>query len=90
MVERTAQLADANEQLRDREAALGRLYEKVVSAQEDERKRIARELHDDTSQSLAVLVMALDGALTALKAGLPPAWRRRRRSRSGPSRRSTA
>jgi signal transduction histidine kinase len=72
VVERTGQLAGANEQLRDREAALGRLYEKVVSAQEDERKRIARELHDDTSQSLAVLVMALDSALGALKAGLPP------------------
>jgi signal transduction histidine kinase len=72
VIDRTAQLAHVNEQLRDREAALARLYEKVVSAQEDERKRIARELHDDTSQSLAVLVMALDGALTALKAGLPP------------------
>jgi len=72
VIERTGQLAGANEQLRDREAALGRLYEKVVSAQEDERKRIARELHDDTSQSLAVLVMALDSALAALKAGLPP------------------
>jgi signal transduction histidine kinase len=72
VVERTVELAGANEQLRDREAALGRLYEKVVSAQEDERKRIARELHDDTSQSLAVLVMALDSALGALKAGLPP------------------
>jgi len=72
VIERTGQLAGANEQLRDREAALGRLYEKVVSAQEDERKRIARELHDDTSQSLAVLVMALDAGLGALKAGLPP------------------
>jgi signal transduction histidine kinase len=70
--ERTAQLGQANAALRDREAALGRLYEKVVSAQEDERKRIARELHDDTSQSLAALVMALDGALAALKAGLTP------------------
>ena len=72
VIDRTAQLAHVNEQLRDREAALGRLYEKVVSAQEDERKRIARELHDDTSQSLAVLVMALDAAVTALRAGIPP------------------
>jgi signal transduction histidine kinase len=72
VVERTAQLGRANDQLRDREAALERLYEKVVSAQEDERKRIARELHDDTSQSLAALVMAIDGSLAALKAGLTP------------------
>jgi signal transduction histidine kinase len=70
--ERTAQLGQANAALRDREAALERLYEKVVSAQEDERKRIARELHDDTSQSLAALVMAIDGSLAALKAGLTP------------------
>lgn len=72
VVDRTAQLGEANAKLRDREAALGRLYEKVVSAQEDERKRIARELHDDTSQSLAALVMALDGAVAALRAGLTP------------------
>ncbi|HET8722847.1 MAG TPA: ATP-binding protein [Anaeromyxobacteraceae bacterium] len=72
VVERTTQLADANAQLRDREESLARLYEKVVSAQEDERKRIARELHDDTSQSLAALVMALDGALAAMKAGYTP------------------
>ena len=70
--ERTAQLGEANAALRDREEALEKLYEKVVSAQEDERKRIARELHDDTSQSLAALVMAIDGALAALKAGLTP------------------
>jgi signal transduction histidine kinase len=70
--ERTAELNRLNEQLREREEALARLYEKVVSAQEDERKRIARELHDDTSQSLAVLVMAIDSAQQAVKAGHVP------------------
>jgi signal transduction histidine kinase len=70
--DRTAELAKVNAQLREREDALEHLYEKVVAAQEDERKRIARELHDDTSQSLAVLVMALDGAMTTLKAGGVP------------------
>jgi signal transduction histidine kinase len=70
--QRTAELNDANERLKEREQALARLYEKVVAAQEDERKRIARELHDDTSQSLAVLVMALDSAQAAVKAGLQP------------------
>jgi signal transduction histidine kinase len=31
----------------------------VISAQEDERRRVARELHDETSQLLAALGMAL-------------------------------
>jgi signal transduction histidine kinase len=38
---------------------------KFVSAQEDERKRIARELHDETCQTIAALAMKLDAALAA-------------------------
>ena len=40
-----------------------RLLRKIISAQEDERRRIARELHDETSQSLAAVNLAL-GAIT--------------------------
>jgi signal transduction histidine kinase len=47
---------------------------KFVSAQEDERKRIARELHDETCQTIAALAMKLDAALAAPS---PPATRER-------------
>jgi signal transduction histidine kinase len=36
------------------------LLKKVISTQEDERKRIARELHDDTLQELSAALMRLD------------------------------
>jgi signal transduction histidine kinase len=72
VAERTRELNDVNEKLRQREQSLARLYQKVIAAQEEERKRIARELHDETSQSLAVLVMGLESASTAVKAGLTP------------------
>ena len=36
------------------------LLEKLISAQEEERRRIARELHDEASQSLAALALNLE------------------------------
>ena len=41
------------------EATRARLLERLISAEDDERRRIARELHDETGQSLAALLVGL-------------------------------
>lgn len=43
------------------------LLNELMRAQEEERKRIARELHDETSQSIAALGMSIEIAAIALK-----------------------
>lgn len=61
--ERTRELAAANRELNARERVRQQLLRKVISAQEDERKRLARELHDETSQTLTALSVRLETAL---------------------------
>ena len=56
------------EEVQRKEEVRGQLLEWVMSAQEEEQKRIARELHDDTAQALAGLIMQLE----AIEKGLPP------------------
>jgi signal transduction histidine kinase len=72
VADRTKELNLANAQLTEREAARGQLLRKVITAQEDERKRIARELHDETSQALAVLAMGIEAAQDAMRGGMTP------------------
>ncbi len=49
-------------ELQHKEHVRGELLRKVISAQEEERKRIARELHDEVSQNLAALIYAAEEA----------------------------
>ena len=55
----TEQLARTDELRKDREFLRRQLLEKVITTQEDERRRIARELHDSTSQNLTSLIVGL-------------------------------
>lgn len=55
----SAALADAEQERAGREQLRSQYVSGVIAAQEDERKRIARELHDSTSQSLTSLLIGL-------------------------------
>ncbi|MEP7359144.1 MAG: sensor histidine kinase [Anaerolineales bacterium] len=54
-----------------REAQRGELLRRVVTAQEAERQRVARELHDATGQSLTALGLGLRGVSVSLQGEAP-------------------
>jgi signal transduction histidine kinase len=51
---------DRTRQIGESQRRSERLLKKLISSQEDERKRIARELHDDTLQELSAALMRID------------------------------
>ena len=71
---------DVTEQKAAHEALSG-LSGRLIEAQERERRRIARELHDDIGQRLALLTVELDQIDTGVTRNVPQAVRHLRLSR---------
>jgi len=64
-------LAVLAEEHKQAEIELGKLGGRLIKAQDDERTRIARELHDDLSQSMARLLIRLNRCQQALAESSP-------------------
>ncbi|HLE82155.1 MAG TPA: GAF domain-containing sensor histidine kinase, partial [Dehalococcoidia bacterium] len=57
-------------EIQRREAARRQLLARVITAQEEERRRLARELHDESTQALTALIMSIQAAQDSLPEGL--------------------
>ncbi len=74
LLERIQQHADEVEKTQE---SLRRLSGQLLQVQDEERRRLARELHDGTGQILAALNMNLESLQDAIKDQLPPNLGRR-------------
>jgi PAS domain S-box-containing protein len=72
VLERTTALRSEILQRQELEHAREQLLQRVVNAQEEERHRISRELHDQMGQQLTALLMGLKSLLVVDEPGIRP------------------
>ncbi len=73
---------ERTQQLQQMATVRGQLLERLISAQEEERRRIARELHDEAGQALAMIMLDLARTRDSLPSDATEAKERVSRSRS--------
>ncbi len=66
-------LGESRAELRAKEQARQDLLKRVISAQEDERRRISRELHDEAGQALTGMIVGLRSLIQEHPAAAPQA-----------------
>jgi signal transduction histidine kinase len=71
LVEEIAERTQTEKALRDSEQALRHLSLKIIETQENERRQIAKELHDSIGSSLAAIKFAVEGKLQTMTNGPP-------------------
>ena len=71
-----ARVREQTDSLRQQQAITRHLLRQVISAQEEERGRLARELHDEIGQTLTAVELGLERLATSLPPGESTAQRR--------------
>jgi signal transduction histidine kinase len=59
-IELERRVNERTKEIKQSQKKVEKLLNKVITAQEEERKRVARGLHDDTMQSLSAILMKID------------------------------
>jgi len=76
-----ARVAERTQELRRQQALTQQLLRRVINAQEEERARLSRELHDEIGQSLTAVRISLDHVAKSLPPGQLEPQKRLKRTR---------